>query len=307
MDLALLRALQGVRNPVLDVLFQGITMLGEETLLIAALCLIYWCINKRAAIQMMMNFFVVGLVTQALKITFCVPRPWVRDPSLVPVASAKEGASGFSFPSGHTASAVAMYGSAALLLKKRWATCACVATALLVGFSRLYLGVHTPQDVLVSMVLSTLLLIGVRSLFSWMERDAKTENIVFAAGLLISVALAVYAQYKPYPAMEGVEHLALDTFKISGAAIGLFLGWQFERKFVKFDERASFSMQVLKYVIGMALVGGIMALKGPVALFGAKPWALIKYSLLAFTALGLWPMLFSRLSRKSCENVLNGV
>ena len=294
MDLAFLKLLQAHRSPFLDMLFQGITALGEESLLIAALCLIYWCINKRAAIKMLIGFFLVGVMTQGLKITFCVPRPWMRDPSVIPVESAREGASGFSFPSGHTASATAMYGSAAMAIKKRWATVTCVAVTLAIGFSRLYLGVHTPQDVLVSICVSTLLLLLVNKLFKWMESDAKAEDIVFWTGLSVGVLLALYAQFKPYPDMEGVEKLALDTFKIAGAAIGLFLGWRLERKVVKFETRANMSQQVVKYVFGMAVVGALMLLRGPSALIGDKAWALIKYTMVALTAVGLWPLFFSR-------------
>ncbi len=294
MDIAVLHWIETWRTPALDLFMQFITYFGEEVLLIAAVCFVYWCLDKRLAQYILFNFFLGGLMNAALKITFCVPRPWVRDPSLIPVESARHGASGFSFPSGHTASATAMYGSLAMYLKKRWVTVCCCAMILLVGGSRLYLGVHAPQDVLVSLAVGCVMLVVMRRLFVWIDTDPKAESIVFWVGLLLGAALLVYAQCKPYPDMEGVGKLVLDTFKVGGAALGLFLGWRFERRYVGFVPKATALRQLLKYLLGMALVGGILVFKAPAALVGDRIWAMCQYGLLAFAALGAWPWAFSK-------------
>ncbi len=294
MDIAFLSWIQTWRAPALDACFQSVTYFGEEVLLIAVVCFVYWCLNKRLAQYILFNFFLGGLANAALKITFCTPRPWVRDPSLIPVESARHGASGFSFPSGHTASAMAMYGALAMYAKKRWVTVCCSALILLVGFSRLYLGVHAPQDVLVSMVIGAVMLLVMRRMFDWIDSDPKAEPIVFWVGIALGAALLCYAQYKPYPNMEGTEKLVLDTFKVGGAALGLFCGWRFERRFVRFETKTCALQQLVKYLLGMTAVGGILVFKAPSAVFGDRAWAACQYGLLAFVALGLWPLVFSK-------------
>ena len=309
MDIAFLKALEEIRTPALNLLFQFITLFGEEVVLIAALCLIYWCVNKRMATYILFNFFIIGLLVQALKITFCVPRPWMRDPTLSPVATAIAGASGFSFPSGHTASSVAMYGSLAMWFRRKGVTVCCCLMIALIMMSRLYLGVHTPQDVLTSLMVGTALLYGGRGLFSQIEREPRAANAAFWCGIALAVVVAAYAEFKPYPDMDGIAALVLDTYKVCGAAIGLFVGWQFEVRLVHFNTDGTLSRRALKYALGMALIGALLALKGPSAMLGDKAWAVIKYALIAFAVLGLWPMAFTKwlTPQQTCTTGTNAV
>lgn len=292
MDIQFLLWFQQFRTPFLDGLFQFITLFGEQTLLVAVLCLIYWCLNKRLAQYMLFNFFVGGVFNQLLKVGFAVARPWVRSVELRPVASAMKGASGFSFPSGHTASATAVYGSMAIYFRRRWIGWACVSLILLVGLSRLYLGVHAPQDVLVSWVLGAVLLFVTRRLFEAIERHPGWDAWVMAAGLGISAGLMLFASRRQLP--EGGAELALDSFKVAGAAVGLFVGWFLERRWVRFETQATPLRQVLKYALGMALVLLVMLVPWPFSLMRDRMAALIRYALLSLSALALWPLAFTR-------------
>ena len=110
---------QSIRNPVLDRFFSLVTMLGEETVFLVLGILIFWCVNKQKGYFILSVGFLGLLVNQFLKISCRVPRPWVKDPQFTIVESAREAATGYSFPSGHTQISVGAYGSIARAWKNR--------------------------------------------------------------------------------------------------------------------------------------------------------------------------------------------
>ena len=76
-----LHILETIRNPVLDVLMQGITLLGDETVFLVIALLVFWCINKKWGYYLMSIGFIGTILNQFLKLAFRIPRPWVRDPN----------------------------------------------------------------------------------------------------------------------------------------------------------------------------------------------------------------------------------
>lgn len=284
---------QSIRTPVLDALVMAVTRLGEQVVLVAGVCVLYWCVDKRLARFILINLFVGGMLNALLKITFCVPRPWLLDARVVPVGVSVHAASGYSFPSGHTAAATAVYGALAVWFVRpgrRWVCWAAALLISLVAVSRLYLGVHTPADVLTSMALGAMLLALSVKLTPWIEKHGATT---LCAGLALGVALALYALTRP-----GAE-LTLDAFATGGACCGLFAGWFFEGRWVRFRTRARPLAQICKCLIGMAMVGGLMLAPWPFALMEARLAVFIRYLLLALVAVGVCPWLFSRIWRET--------
>ena len=106
------------RTPAADAIFQAITLLAQETFVVVVICWLFWCSQKKLAYCLGFSYFTSGLLVQGLKITFRVPRPWILDPSFQPVASAVPGATGYSFPSGHTQSITALLGTLGFYFKK---------------------------------------------------------------------------------------------------------------------------------------------------------------------------------------------
>ena len=96
-NLNCLRAIAELRTPLLDTLMQGVTELGGETLFMLFMLVVFWCVDKNKGYFLMLLCFTGTAVNQMLKITFCIPRPWVLDPSFEIVESARAGATGFSF------------------------------------------------------------------------------------------------------------------------------------------------------------------------------------------------------------------
>ena len=157
--MAVLRLLEGLRTPFWDAVFGALTYLGDETLfMVVAMCM-FWCVDKRRGYFLLYTGFLGTLANQFLKLLCCVPRPWLLDPQFTIVESARGAATGYSFPSGHTQNAVGTYGGIARTSRRRAVRVACVAVILLVAFSRLYLGVHTPLDVGVSLALGAALVL----------------------------------------------------------------------------------------------------------------------------------------------------
>ncbi len=100
--MSLLYYLESIREPILDGFFSLITQFGEETLFIVFGLLLFWCVNKKEGYYLLGVGLMGTIFNQWLKLLFRVPRPWILDPSFSIVESARAGATGYSFPSGHT-------------------------------------------------------------------------------------------------------------------------------------------------------------------------------------------------------------
>ena len=112
-----LHVLTELRTPFGEHFFQFVTYFGQEVIIIAVICTLYWCVDKRFAYQLGFTYFLAGLCVQTLKITFRIPRPWILDPSFSPVESAVPAATGYSFPSGHTQGGTCLF--APFMFKKQ--------------------------------------------------------------------------------------------------------------------------------------------------------------------------------------------
>ena len=122
MDLSYLLWLQDLRAALggaLDGFFLVVSELGEAVLPLLIACGIYWCLNKRAGLYLFFTCNVGDLINGVLKLSCCVYRPWIRDARITPVEGALEGATGYSFPSGHSTKAVTAYGGLAVQSRGR--------------------------------------------------------------------------------------------------------------------------------------------------------------------------------------------
>ncbi len=117
--MSLLYFFESVRAPVLDGFFSLITHFGEETLFIAFGLLLFWCVDKKEGYYLLCVGLLGTALNQLLKLLFRIPRPWVRDPDFTIVESARAGATGYSFPSGHTQTSIGVYGAIARWTSRR--------------------------------------------------------------------------------------------------------------------------------------------------------------------------------------------
>ncbi len=287
-----LKALEQIRTPFLDAFFQFWTFFGEEMLLLALLCITYWCVNKELVYKCGLAYFSSGLAVQTLKIVFRIPRPWVLDASFQPVEGAKTTATGYSFPSGHSQSAAAVFGSAGLHFKKPWVKFICFLIFPMVALSRMYLGVHTPLDVAVGL-LSGLVFAAVAQLLFKGALSPKHNFIAALVLALISILAAVYAglMYKS----GAIEHKYVsDCCKSAAAGLGFAVCWYVERVHIRFDPRCDHWWQhIVKVLAGIA---GILLIKEGFKLVFGESLAvdILRYFLMIIWGMLVFPLMIKK-------------
>ncbi len=307
--------LEGLRNPVCDFLFSLITLCGEETVFMAIGMIVFWCVNKYKGYYLLCVGFIGTVINQFLKILCRVPRPWVKDPNFTIVESAREAASGYSFPSGHTQTAVGLFGGIARMSKSTALRVGMIVLAALVALSRMYLGVHTPADVLVSLGIATLLVLAAYPLFKKAERSPKVMYAILFTFLGVMIAYVCFVMLFPFPeevyhvdAVHNLISARKNGFTLLGCALGLLATYTVDLKWTRFDTRAVWWAQILKVVGGLALVVAVKSLlKSPLeALFVNEFVARsVRYFLMVIVGGVLWPMtfqFFAKLGKKQKEN-----
>ncbi len=290
--------LEGIRNPFLDKLMQCATYFGQEIIIIIVICMFYWCIDKRFAYLLGFTYFTAGLCVQALKITFRIPRPWVLDPEFQAVESALPAATGYSFPSGHTQGATCLFFPLALKSRHIWTKLLCILAFVLVGFSRMYLGCHTPKDVLVSMGISILVSCVIWHFQGFLLDGTSHLGAVAAIMALISLGVAGYALVLNNNGAIDAKY-AVDCCKAAGAGLGFSVGWYVERKYLDFHiKKTNAWRQAAKLVTGLALAlflkESIPLLLGSSILAKAS-----EYFILVLWVLVIYPYLFVKLQRRT--------
>ena len=297
-----LRLLAAGRTAVLDGFFSGLTYFGSELAFMAAALLMFWCIDKRQGYYV----FLVGafgtICNQFLKLAFRIPRPWVLDPEFQIVEAARADATGYSFPSGHTQNIVGTTASLFACRKEKWVQIVCAVLMVLVPFSRMYLGVHTPLDVGVSFVLALALAAALYPAFRT-EQTAKKATpwiLLGAAALCGGYLLYASAQARcDWPAgsedLANITHGLKNAYTMMGALLGFLIVYFADEKKLRFDVHAPFWGQVLKLVLGLALIVAIKAGLKPllVTLFaGSQAESFVRYFMIVIFAGIVWPLTF---------------
>lgn len=292
--------LENIRIPVLNEFMLGITMLGEETAFLVIALVLFWCVDKYLGYYTLSVGFVGVLFNQFLKLWFRIPRPWVLDENFTILEQARAQATGYSFPSGHTQSAVGTFGSIACWSKNKKLRIALVAAAVLVAFSRMYLGVHAPLDVLVSVGIAIALVAAIRPLV--FDKEHAFMPILLSAMLLLSVGYLCFVELYPFPAdMDGDNYLhgVQNAYTLLGALMGMLVVYIADEKWLHFEVKAIWWAQILKVVIGLALVlivkSGTKSLLN--ILLGEAFGRAVRYFLLVVIAGILWPLTFGWFSR----------
>ena len=240
--------------------------------------------------------FVTTMVNQMLKLICRIPRPWVLDKDFSIVEQAREAASGYSFPSGHSQSAVGTFGGLASVTRNKWVKWTAIAVAVMVPFSRMYLGVHTPADVLVGSGISLVLVFALR--FVSKDSEEKHMKFLIAGMLALGIIFFGYANFWIFP--EDIDRHNLtsavkNAYTMMGCLTGVAVVYVAERRFVNFDTKAVWWAQILKTVLGLGLVLAVKeGLRAPLEVLCQDVMAArgIRYFIIVITAGFLWPMTF---------------
>lgn len=294
--------LEKIRNPVFDWFFSLITHIGEEVFFLALAIIFFWCIDKRRGYYILTVGLVGTLVNQVLKLAFRIERPWVRDPDFTIVESARAEATGYSFPSGHTQNVAGTFGTIAISSKSRPVRIISVALIALVAFSRMYLGVHTPLDVVVSLAVAAALSFALYPIFKSEERFEKLMPFVVFGSCLLSIGFVLFVSMTQ-TGLHDAANLASATknaYTLIGCTAGLVVVYTVDSEWLKFDTRATWYAQIIKLALGLGIVLLIKSgLSAPlVSLFKNEYIArAVRYFLIVIFAGILWPLTFRLFAR----------
>jgi membrane-associated phospholipid phosphatase len=297
--LALVRAVQTIENPVLTALVKGLTALGSEGFYVPVILLVYWCMDEKKGRRLALLLILSAWANSGLKVLLQQPRPYFLDPSV-----GLSAASGFGLPSGHAQQSL-LFWVAALSgsLKKQWVWLIAGAVTLVMGFTRLYLGLHFPTDLLGGWVLALAILGGYYFLWPFVE------GRLAAGGMrteLIAAAMVTFGMNALYP----------EDRQFGALFLGFCVGYQLTGKYFPFSAAAAvpgaFSGPLLRgarfllgaaggalvYLGGKLLLGEDHSLLSRLPVFGTGYYELGRF--LRYSLLGLWasagaPWLFLRL------------
>lgn len=263
--LLILQNFREMTGGVLDKFFLFITSCGEITIPALLTAGIYWCFNSKSGRYIFFSWCIGTIACQFLKTMACIYRPWVLDSRIQPIESAIKMAGGYSFPSGHTQTATSIYGGIAKSFSNKFLRIFLIVLILLIAFSRNYIGVHTPQDVIVALILGIVTLFFTDRMMKWVE-GGKNRDLAILLGVIISAAvLLIYQELKVYPMdyidgklLVDPQKMCLSSFPKIGLYIGIFSGWIIERRFIKFDAKiGTIKEKICRFIVGAAILGFI--------------------------------------------------
>lgn len=287
--------LESVRIPGLNEFMLAITYLGDEIAFLVVALILMWCVDKRTGYYVLSVGFLGTIANQFMKLWFRIPRPWVLDPEFTILEQAREGASGYSFPSGHTQSSVGTYGAIAYTTKRKCIRILSLLAVVLVPFSRMYLGVHTPLDVSVAAMMAIALIFGLRPLI--LGKNKQAFPVFLAVMVAVSVAFLDFVELYPFPDNIDPHNMASglkNAYTLLGSILGMCLVCFVDEKWLHFSTKAVWWAQILKVLAGLGIVLMVKSgLKVPLEfVFGTLVGRAVRYFLIVIVAGIVWPLSF---------------
>lgn len=272
--LLVVEAVQTVSGPVTDPMFRLFSMMGEAEFFLLFIPAILWCIDYRLGARLAVLVILSAYLNSALKDAFDAPRPFHIDPSL-----GLSTPSGGGIPSGHAQTGIVVWGALAAYFAKPWIWAAAVAMIILIGLSRIYLGVHFPHDVLFGWLIGGIVLISVlvfeRPVSRWLVGLRLPWQVAIVT-LLPVVPLLLYPD----------RNAAISMGGLSGLALGMLLARG------RFDLAAKSGSRnlVLRYALGTGVL--FLLYSGIYSVIPGEESALYLYTRYAlFWVMGVWATL----------------
>ena len=295
-EVSLMQRLQSHLPAAWQSAVSAFSMFGEELVLIVILGLIYWGWDKRFGKRLGLTVL-MGLVWNTMIKNIVLRRRPYFDHEEIQILRPVEpeadiydiAAQGYSFPSGHSTNAAAVYGAIAASARRRWVTVPAVILTLMVGFSRVAVGAHYPTDVAAGWALGTAVVL----LTAWLQERIRSEAILYAVLLVTAIPGIFYCR-------------SADYFTGLGLLLGFMGGSFLEQKYVRFENTKSPLRMILRLAGGIAVYVLLnKALKMPFSASflagGSMPSLLVRsarYMIIAFVDFGVYPMVFRREARE---------
>lgn len=275
-QISVLQFLSNIRSPLLNKVFEIITISTETVILLLVMAIVYWCFDKKLGqklgfvllLSMTTNGFVKNLVKAS--------RPFERG---VVEPLRKHTATGYSFPSGHTQAATTFWVVWMAYINKKWLYYIGIIIIALIGLSRIYLGVHWPIDVMAGIGFGILSVIVGQYIF---ERINSLEGKILLLGGWLLLFSTMFLKFDA------------DYIKAIGGMTGFLIGYWLEQRYIGFSTKASFKIQIIKAVTGIlglgVIYGGLKFLFPDHMIF-----SFIRYGLVAMWIVAGGPYVFSRI------------
>jgi membrane-associated phospholipid phosphatase len=240
-------------TPGLIVIMRAITNIGSAAVYMALLPFVYWCVDEKKGLRLAVTLLISAWINLALKNLLDQPRPFFEsyDPSVGMITEIMGG-----FPSAHAQNSlvvwmiIASWGIPRLSRVVRF--CIAAVLCLLIGFSRVYLGVHFPTDVLGGWLLGGLILAvyfaagkfaAGNRIEAWIESHSPRAGLIAAAAIAFAMNL-----YRPS------EYMLIPGGMILGLGIGCFLN----RRYIGFNAaiqgrtgKEKYLVLLVRYALGI--------------------------------------------------------
>ena len=275
--------IQQIDTPLLDSFFRAITSLGDELFYLLLFSFLLWCVDFYLGIRVGIIFLLSVYVNNGIKEIFQQPRPFDILPEIQKVH-----ASGYGFPSGHAQSSMVVWGSIAYWKKQIWIRNLSVLLILLIGFSRIYLGVHFPTDILGGWLFGGLILGLSYFIFLKIKLDFIQGNMVFK---IIGITLfpVILLQFQSSP----------DIISSMAALIGVGYGLLFFHSSIGGIRPGNWLQRLFSFLVGVIGIGILyLGLKLILPSEGQSFYQLSRF--FRYLLLGIWisfgaPWLFIRM------------
>ncbi len=280
----LIISIQQIRGPVLDNIFLAVTFFGEEEFYLLLLPFIFWCVDLGLGMRLAILFLLSSWLNVDLKDLFKQPRPFEIDPSVIMISPT----SGYGLPSIHAQSSVVVWGSIALWARKTWLWVVAIGLIILIGFSRLYLGVHFPLHVLASWIIGIILL----GVFLVIQPATGKKFMELKLWLQLILALAV-------PIVLLLIHPVRGTASAMGTLAGFGIGLVLMHRYISFNAQGLWWHRAIRFIIGSIVVFTLyIGLKA--ILPGEESALYLAFRFLRYGLIGAWislgaPWLFRKL------------
>jgi membrane-associated phospholipid phosphatase len=270
----LIQSLQ-LLSPVLDPYMEFFTFLGKIEFYMLFITFLYWIVDTRLGYRVFMVLLSTDILGMAFKHLFRQPRPyWISD-----VKHMGHIETSYGIPSTHASDSLSVWAYLAYQVKRRWLWITAIAVILLISFSRMYLGVHFPHDIVggwtIGLVVLFLFIKYEKGVSNWL--NSRTSNYQIGFGFAISIVfiitgLVVKVIIAPTNDPDGWAHLSTEArsltsyFTLAGAFFGAVAGYVLMKSAAQFQTEGSWPLKLGRYLIG--IIGVFIAMYGLDALFG---------------------------------------
>lgn len=304
-------------SPALDGVMRALSFFGDEVFFSAFVPFLYWCVDATLGLRVLAILVGSDCVNDVVKWTVHAPRPFWVDAQVKALSLE----SAYGLPSGHAQNAAAIWPTLARVVRARWAAIAAVLLILGISISRLYLGVHFPQDVLAGWVIGMVILAAYRraepGAVRWFEARSVGAQVLAALGLsilMLMVALGVRAAIAgiadppgwsaqattglpPTDAKRAYDTRSLDGAVASvGVVFGAGVGLALMRRSARFSPGGAWRTRAARLAVGLLIV--VVLRIGLAAVFPRDPMVVglvfryVRYALLAVGVVWVAPWLF---------------